>query len=72
MEKHETDSSGNVFEKVNNIRITYKKADNVLSFRAYKNADTNSLHIGAELDLKDEGTMLELIEALCRLYRTSK
>ncbi len=77
------DSSDNIYENVGNIRITYKQQSNrdaekdwaetdVLSFRAYKNADTDSLHMGAELTLKNKETILELIEALCRLYRTTE
>ena len=77
------DSSDNVYENVGNIRITYKQQSNrdsekdwadtdVLSFRAYKNADTDALHMGAELTLKNKETILELIEALCRLYRTTE
>jgi len=76
------DSSNNIYENVGNIRITYKQQNNrdaekdwaetdVLSFRAYKNADTDALHMGAELTLKNKETILELIEALCRLYRTT-
>lgn len=77
------DSSNNIYENVGNIRVTYKKQNNreaekdwadtdVLSFRAYKNADTDALHMGAELTLKNKETILELIEALCRLYRTTE
>lgn len=79
----EQDGSGNYYEDVANIRITYKKQSNrtadkdwaetdVLSFRAYKNADTDALHMGAEVTLKNRETILELIEALCRLYRTTE
>lgn len=77
-----TDSSGNIYEDVGNIRVTYKKQSNrsadkdwsdtdVLSFRAYKNSDSDALHMGAELTLQNRATILELIEALCRLYRTT-
>ena len=77
------DSSNNIYENVGNIRITYKQQSNrnaekdwadtdVLSFRAYKNEDTDALHMGAELTLKNRETFLELIEALCRLYRTTE
>lgn len=77
------DSSNNIYENVGNMRITYKQQSNrntekdwadtdVLSFRAYKNADTDALHMGAELTLKNKETILELIEALCRLYRTTE
>ena len=77
------DSSDNIYENVGNIRITYKQQSNrdaekdwaetdVLSFRAYKNADTDALHMCAELTLKNKETILELIEALCRLYRTTE
>ncbi|MBS1649958.1 MAG: hypothetical protein JSR09_09670 [Bacteroidetes bacterium] len=77
-----TDGSGNIYEDVANIRVTYKRQSNrtadkdwadtdVLSFRAYKNSDTDSLHMGAELTLKNRETILELIEALCKLYRSA-
>ena len=76
------DGNGNIFENVSNIRITYKKQSDrevekdwaetdVLSFRAYKNAESDSLHMGAEVSLLNRDTILELIEALCRLYRTA-
>jgi hypothetical protein len=64
-----TDSSNNVYEKVSNIRVTYKRREKRISFRAYKNANSNSLHIGAELILKDKDTISQLIETLCRLQR---
>jgi len=81
--KQNTDGNGNLFEKVANIRITYKKQSNinaeknwaetdVLSFRSYKNEDTDSLNMGPELTLKNKDTILELIEALCRLYRSTE
>ena len=77
-----TDSNGNVYEDVSNIRVTYKKQSNrsadkdwsdtdVLSFRAYKNSNSDSLHMGAELTLQNRETIVELIEALCRLYRST-
>lgn len=77
-----TDSSGNNYEDVGNIRVTYKKQSNrsadkdwsdtdVLSFRAYKNSNSDALHMGAELTLQNRETILELIEALCRLYRST-
>lgn len=77
------DGNGNLYENVGNIRVTYKKQSNrdeskdwsetdVLSFRAYKGSDTDALHMGAELTLKNDETILELIEALCRLYRATK
>lgn len=77
------DGNGNLYENVGNIRVTYKKQSDrdeskdwsetdVLSFRAYKGSDTDGLHMGAELTLKNDETILELIEALCRLYRATK
>lgn len=77
------DGNGNIFEDVANIRITYKKQSNrtadkdwaetdVLSFRAYRGGDNDALHMGAEVALKNKETILELIEALCRLYRTTE
>ena len=77
------DKNGNLYEDVGNIRVTYKKQDDrdeskdwsetdVLSFRAYKNSDSDALHMGAELTLINDETILELIEALCRIYRVTK
>lgn len=77
-----TDSKGNIYEDVANIRVTYKKQSNrtadkdwsdtdVLSLRAYKNSNSDSLHMGAELTLQNRETIIELIEALCRLYRST-
>lgn len=78
------DSKGNQFEKVSNIRITYVSEHSrstinnwtegdVLRIQAYKSEgdESNSLHIGPELDLHTPSTILELIESLCRLYRAS-
>lgn len=77
-----TDSNGNIYENVANIRVTYKKQGNrssdkdwagtdTLSFRAYKNNNSDALHMGAELTLQSKDTILELIEALCKLYRNT-
>jgi hypothetical protein len=67
------DNNGNNFENIGNIRITYKKqtdtGNDILSFRAYKDAETNSLHLGAELVLESQEKFIELIETLCRLYK---
>lgn len=76
----EKDNKGNIYENVGNIRITYKRQEDriestdwsetdVLGFRAYKGSDSDALHMGAELSLKDSQTIIELIETLCRLYR---
>ncbi len=76
------DKNGNPFENVSNIRITYKTQSNrvtktnwsetdVLSFRAYKNAETDALHMGAELIIEDKETIIELIGALCKLCSTN-
>ena len=72
------DSTGNQFENVSNVRLTYVSrgsrsagmdwsAGDVLRIQAYK--DNGGLYMGPEVDLRDPATILELIEALCRLYR---
>jgi hypothetical protein len=79
-----TDSKGNQYENISNIRITYVSQQSrtdvknwsegdVLRIQAYKSegADSNSLHMGAELDLRSPSVILELIESLCRLYRVT-
>ena len=76
----EIDSKGNQYEEVSNIRITYVSQQSrteinnwsegdVLRIQAYRNLEEKSLHIGPEIDLRSRSTILELIEALCRLYR---
>lgn len=74
-----TDGSGNRYDDVSNVRLTYVSKEarsdanswskgDVLRVQAYR-GNGNQLHLGAELDLRDPGTILELIEALARLYR---
>lgn len=63
------DSNQNTYEDVANMRITYKKDKKVISFQAYKNAETDSLHIGPEIEVKNKEVILELIEALCKLAK---
>lgn len=73
------DSSGNQYEEVSNVRLTYVSQasrssakdwseGDVLRIQAYR-GEGDALHQGPEVDLKDPGTILELIEALARLYR---
>ncbi|MBL7837498.1 MAG: hypothetical protein JNM67_08280 [Bacteroidetes bacterium] len=74
------DKNKNIYEEVGNIRVTFIDKDtrspdkdwsgkDTLRFQAYKGADTNALHLGAEIPLDSNETIIELIEALCRLYR---
>jgi hypothetical protein len=77
-----TDGNGNMFEDVGNIRITYVDKNrrssespwpdkDKLSFRAYK-GQGSSLHMGAEIPIDDTDTLIEIIEALCKLHRERK
>jgi hypothetical protein len=74
-----TDSSGNRYDEVSNVRLTYVSKESrsdadswskgdVLRIQAYQ-GNGDRLHRGAELDLRDSGTILKLIEVLARLYR---
>lgn len=74
------DSKGNQFESVSNVRITYVSQrsrlnandwsnGDVLRIQAYRGEENDSLHIGPEINLNSPNTILELIEALCRIYR---
>ena len=76
----EKDKNGNIYENIGNIRITViNKATrssqkdwancNTLRFQAYKGEDNNALHLGAEIPLENDETIIELIEALCKIYR---
>jgi len=74
------DSKGNSYEEVENIRITYVESKNraeskdwaendVIRFQAYKGGDTKSLHIGAEIPIEGPTTLIEIIEALCKIFK---
>jgi hypothetical protein len=71
------------YENISNIRITYVPRSNrpktkdwagtdVLRFQAYKDSKRRSLFIGPEMSIQNSKTILELIEALCRIYRIIK
>ena len=78
------DKRGNIYEVIQNIRITYIKSQSrdldknwadcdVLRIQSYKEPETNlSLHAGAEIPLENNETILDLIETLCRLYKKTK
>jgi len=68
------------YENVSNIRITYVPRSNrpktkdwsgtdVLRFQAYRDSKRRALFIGPEMSIENSKTILELIEALCRIYR---
>lgn len=74
------DKNGNPYEDVGNIRVTIvdKSTRNpekdwagsdTLRFQAYKGGESNALHLGAEIPLENNETIIEIIEALCKLYR---
>ena len=76
----EADKNGNLFVEIGNIRMTYVDKKNrqtsknwsgsdTIRFSAYRNATTNSLHKGAEVPIKSKDEIIELIEALCVLYK---
>jgi len=73
-----TDSSGNSYVDVGNIRLTmvgqanapeYWQGHDCIRINAYRGSDNNSLHQGAMIPLTSKQTIVELIEALCQLYR---
>ncbi len=74
------DGKGNSFVKVENIRITYVPVTNrqdtkdwsgynVLRFQAYRSATDDSLYQGAELPISSSEVFIDLISALCTLYK---
>ena len=74
------DKNKNIYEEIGNIRVTFidKNTRNpdkdwsgkdTLRFQAYKGEETLALHLGAEIPLDSNETIIEIIEALCRLYR---
>lgn len=76
--KEGADEKGNQFERVSNVRVTYVSQrsrsgatdwseGDVVRLQAYK--ANGGLHMGPELALESPDTILELVEALCRLYR---
>ena len=73
------DKNGNAYQDIGNIRITLvdkstRKSDknwsgkDTLRFQSYKDEDNSSLHLGAEIPLENNKTIIELIEVLCKLY----
>ena len=73
-----TDSSGNSYVDVGNIRLTlvgsasapeYWTGHDCIRINAYRGAENNALHQGAMIPLSSRQTIVELIEALCHLYR---
>lgn len=74
------DKNGNVYAEIGNIRITLVDNKNrnpdkdwagkdTLRFQAYKGENTSALHLGAEIPLDSKETIVEVIEALCKLYK---
>lgn len=74
------DSKGNTYVDVENIRITYVENKNrqsntdwaetdVIRFQAYKGHDNNALHMGAEIPIERTIQILDLMEALIKIFR---
>ena len=77
------DSTGNHYIDVSNLRLTYVPAErrrpeanwsgqDVIRVQARRNPDNDALHMGAEFPVGDEQAFIELIEGLCRLYRSAE
>jgi len=76
-----TDSKGNIYKEVNNLRISYIKSSNrkpnkdwpgsdVIRIQAYRDGVSASLHMGAEIPISNSGSVLDLIETFVDLYKT--
>lgn len=76
------DRTGNYYEDVGNLRVTFVRAayrrqeadwsgENVIRIQAYKGdpAETRKLHRGAELPVSSHMAFIELIRTLCAVYQ---
>lgn len=74
------DSSGNTYINVGNLRVTYVPGDqrteannwagaDVIGIQAYRGSDDDALHRRAEFPVESDGALIDLIGALCELYR---
>ena len=75
----ERDDRGQYYVRVGNLRITYIQANkrladlnwsdsDVIRVQSYKNSTDNSLHAGAEFPVRSSDSLVELIEAMCKVY----
>jgi hypothetical protein len=73
------DKAGHPFEELGNIRVTYVSGEgrdknanwagsDVIRIQAYRESDSSSLHMGAEVPVKSPEDFVKLIEALCTVY----
>jgi len=79
-----TDNADHYFERVGNLRITYVPAkrrpedkdwtggSDVIRVQAYRDDHTDALHRGGEFPVGVAAEFVELIEALCRVYKTGR
>lgn len=76
----ETDSKGNIFVDVGNVRISYIESQkrlmskdwaetDVIRIQAYKGRDTKALHMGAEIPIEKTEKIIDLMEALIKIYK---
>ncbi len=80
----ETDSAHNPYWKIGNLRITYVCAQNrpkeknwtadadAIRVQAYRDGESESLHMGAEFPVGSPSEFVELVECLCRAYREGR
>jgi len=77
------DSRGHVYGRVGNIRITYIPAadrmpekdwpgSDVIRVQAYKDATSESLHMGAEFPVSTPSDFGDLIGGICQVYGEAK
>jgi len=78
---HKDNKKNDFIDIEDTVRITYVRQKSrsknknwsrkdTIRFQAYKGGKNNALHRGAEIPLYTETTLLELIQALCELYKT--
>ncbi|MDD4616572.1 MAG: hypothetical protein PHW76_05580 [Alphaproteobacteria bacterium] len=69
------DGKGNEYVRVENIRITYLPACSWdpsspgLRIQAYRDNQTDALHQGAEIPIKNQQTALDVIAAIASLIK---
>ncbi len=77
------DNANHLYEELQNIRITYVPAtdrteannwagSDVIRIQSHKNERDNTLHMGAELPIRDPDVFVEMIAKLCAVYHAGR
>lgn len=74
-----TDSKGQLYADVDNVRITYVPAErpnpeavwtrhDAIRIQAYREGTTGALHSGAELPIPSSEVFAQFVAAICQVY----